>query len=231
VVDERVEVDIAALVLEAVTDRDGARLLLVLADDDHVREPVVVTGADLATDRPVAVLDLDAEAGVLQFVFHAVGVAERLVGDGEDADLFGREPQREVAVEVLDEHHEEALVAPVQRAVDHHRLVVFVVLARVGQVEPVGHVEVELDGGAVPDATQRVLKAEVDLRAVEGAVAGLDVVLVAARFEHVAELLFRGLPDPSPPTDLSGRVASATSTSRSSVSTTSKIISMTDSIS
>jgi len=37
VVDERVEVDIAALVLEAVTDRDGARLLLVLADDDHVR--------------------------------------------------------------------------------------------------------------------------------------------------------------------------------------------------
>jgi len=124
-----------------------------------------------------------------------VGVAERLVGDGEDADLFGREPQREVAVEVLDEHHEEALVAPVQRAVDHHRLVVFVVLARVGQVEPVGHVEVELDGGAVPDATQRVLKAEVDLRAVEGAVAGLDVVLVAARFEHVAELLFRGLPD------------------------------------
>jgi len=69
VVDERVEVDIAALVLEAVTDRDGARLLLVLADDDHVREPVVVTGADLATDRPVAVLDLDAEAGVLQFVF------------------------------------------------------------------------------------------------------------------------------------------------------------------
>jgi len=114
---ERVEVDIAALVLEAVTDRDGARLLLVLADDDHVREPVVVTGADLATDRPVAVLDLlDAEAGVLQFVFHAVGVAERLVGDGEDADLFGREPQREVAVEVLDEHHEEALVAPVHSA-------------------------------------------------------------------------------------------------------------------
>ena len=55
---------------------------------------------------------------------------------------------------MFDEHHEELLVASVECAVNQHRAVVFVVLAGVIQVEPLGHVEVELDRRAVPLAPE-----------------------------------------------------------------------------
>ena len=46
------------------------------------------------------------------FAVGGFGGFEGLLGDREDADLLGREPERELAGEVLDEHADEALQLP-----------------------------------------------------------------------------------------------------------------------
>ena len=74
---------------------------------------------------------------------------------------------------------DEALEGAHQRPVDHHRPVLGVVGAGVGEVEALGQVVVELDGAELPRAAERVGHVQVDLRAVERAVALVDVVLEA----------------------------------------------------
>ena len=98
------------------------------------------------------------------------------VGDGEDQDLDGRQPQREGAVVVLDEDPEEPLERAEQGPVDHIRAVLLAVLADVGHVEPFGIVEVELDGGALPEPADGVLDLDVDLGAVKDRLAFLPFV-------------------------------------------------------
>ena len=77
------------------------------------------------------------------------------VADRDDRRLHRRQPQRERARVVLDQHAEEALHRAEQRAVDHARPVLAAVLADVLEVEALGQVEVELDRRALPRAPQR----------------------------------------------------------------------------
>ena len=78
-----------------------------------------------------------------------------------------------------------------QRPVDHHRLVLGVVRAGVGQLEALGEVVVELNGPELPRAAERVGHVHVDLRAVEGAVALVEVVLETLALERAAGALPR----------------------------------------
>ena len=57
------------------------------------------------------------------------------VGHRSQAQLLGREPERERTGVVLGEHREEPLDGTEERAVDHDRAVAFPVVARVMQVE------------------------------------------------------------------------------------------------
>ena len=59
---------------------------------------------------------------------------------------------------------------------EHPGALLGVVLGAVGEPEALGHVEVHLHGGALPGAADGVLHLDVDLRAVERAVALVDVV-------------------------------------------------------
>ena len=65
---------------------------------------------------------------------------------------------------------------PRQRAVQHEGPVLVAVRADIGRVQPLGQVRVDLEGAALPDPADRVGQVEVQLRAVEGAVAGLQRV-------------------------------------------------------
>src|SRR3954454_11003667 len=69
-----------------------------------------------------------------------------------------------------------------------------VVGTRVGELEALGHLEVELAGAALPGATERVGDVEVDLGPVEGALAGTDVVLAPLTLERLAQRALRPLP-------------------------------------
>ncbi len=95
-----------------------------------------------------------------------------LLGDGDDADLHGGEPHGEGAGVVLDEDAEEAFDRAEERAVDHDGLVLFAVFAGVLELEAGGEVEVELDGGELPEAAEDVDEFDVDFGAVEGGFAG-----------------------------------------------------------
>ena len=79
------------------------------------------------------------------------------VGDRQHRHLHRREPRRERARVVLDEHREEPLDRSEQRAVDHDRPVALVVGADVVHVEALRHLEVELDRRHLPRAADRVL--------------------------------------------------------------------------
>ena len=70
---------------------------------------------------------------------------------------------------------------------DHHRPVLSVVGAGVGELEALGHLEVELAGAALPGAAQGIGDVEVDLRPVEGALAGADVVVAPLALERLAQ--------------------------------------------
>src|SRR5689334_11682313 len=156
----------------AHADRDRARGGLLLAHDQHGGHLLQLGAADPSPELLVLVVRLDpqplgAERG---------GDGARRVGeavrDGQHDGLNGRDPEREVAPRVLDQDADEALERAQDRAMHDDRPVLAPVLADVLQVEALGVLEVALDRPELPGTADRVLDAEVDLRAVERAVSG-----------------------------------------------------------
>ncbi len=96
---------------------------------------------------------------------------------------------------MLEQDAHEALDAAQQGAVDHDGPMLFVVGPGVADVQALGHGEVHLDGAALPGAAHDVADVEVDLGAVEGAVAGVEHVVDALAVEHAREDALGQLPD------------------------------------
>ena len=88
---------------------------------------------------------------------------------------------------MLDQDADEALERAEERAVHHRRPVLGVVVAGVDHVEPLGHLVVELDRAHLPRPADRVGHVQVDLGAVEGAVALVQLVLHARPRERARE--------------------------------------------
>src|SRR5271163_2496587 len=95
------------------------------------------------------------------------------VGNRNTDHLDRSQPGRERARVVLGEDAEEAFDRTEQRAVDQHRTLPRTVGGRVLQLEPVRHVEVELNGRHLPAAPQCILDLYRYLRAVERRAAGV----------------------------------------------------------
>ena len=91
------------------------------------------------------------------------------IGHRSQAQLLGREPERERTRVVLGEHREEPFDGAEERAVDHDRTVALPVVARVMQVETLRELGVHLDRGHLPGPPDRVLGLHRDLGAVERA--------------------------------------------------------------
>ena len=71
----------------------------------------------------------------------------------------------------------------------HNGAVLFAVCAHILELEALGKLHIELDGAALPCASQRVLKVEVELRAVEGSVALVDDIALA----HLGDGFLKGV--------------------------------------
>jgi len=139
-----------------------------VAHDEDVGGLEVGEVADFAVHLFVAVVEFDAEAGGLEFGLDLTGVVVMALADGDEADLDGGEPEGECAGVVLDEDAEEALDGAKEGAVDHDGLMALAVFTDVFELEAGGEVEVELDGGKLPEAAEDVDEFEVDFGAVEG---------------------------------------------------------------
>ena len=98
---------------------------------------------------------------------------------GQNLHLHGREPHRERAGEMLGDDADEALDGAEHHAVDHDRAVLLAVRAGVFQLKALGQLHVELDRAALPGTAEAVRQMEVELRAVERAVALVDDVGLA----------------------------------------------------
>jgi hypothetical protein len=136
------------------------------------------------------------------------------VGNRQHGGLQRGQPQGERPGEVLDQDRDEPLEAAEDGAVDHDGPVLGVVGPDVLQVEALGHLVVELDRGALPLAAERVGDVEVDLRAVEGAVAFVDRVRLAGAVERLAQRGLGVVPRGHLAQELSGRVESFAEYSR-----------------
>ena len=162
----------------AIADGDVAGLDLLLAQDEHVGHAVDAAGlADLVADLLVAVIADHADAGLLQLGAHLVGVVAALLRDGKRFDLHGSQPGGELARKVLNQNADEALDGAKAYAVQHNGALLGAVGVHVLQVKVERHLEVELNGAALPGTAERVLQVEIDLGAVEGAVALVDLVV------------------------------------------------------
>ena len=139
------------------------------------------------------------------------GVLAVLLGDRQHPRLHGGQPGRERAGEVLDQDADEPLERAEDRPVDHHRPLGLPVGVDVVELEALRqHGEVDLDGGDLPVAPQRVLDVDVDLRSVERAVARLQLVgQRRSALERVVQRLLGDVPLLAACRDMSGgRVAS-----------------------
>ncbi|SKW54802.1 Uncharacterised protein [Mycobacteroides abscessus subsp. abscessus] len=78
---------------------------------------------------------------------------------------------------------------------DQHRLLTGAVGGGVLEIEPLGHVEVELNGRHLPRPSQRVLGLHRDLGTVEGRTARIRHQLQPGIERHLLQRLSRFLPD------------------------------------
>ena len=95
---------------------------------------------------------------------------------------------------MLDEHADEPLYRTVERAVDHHRALMHVVLVRVLEAEAFRKIEVHLDRGDLPVAADRVPHVDVDLRSVERAVAFVHGEIDVGAPQRFGDRLLREVP-------------------------------------
>ena len=179
----------------AIADGNVAGLDLLLAQDEHIGHAVDAAGlADLIADLLVAVVADHANAGLLQLGAHLVGVVAALLRDGKRLDLHGSQPGGELARKVLNQNTDEALDGAKAHAMQHDGALLGAVGVHVLQIKVERHLEVELDGAALPGTAERVLQVEVDLGAVEGAIALVDLVVHAQLLQSGAQALLGASP-------------------------------------
>ena len=123
-----------------------------------------------------------------------MSIGAALLGNRENLHLHGRKPRGELAGEMLDQDADKALDGSEAHAMQHDRALLLAVSVGVFEVEVQRHLEVELNRAALPRTAQGVVQMEVDLGAVEGAVAFVDHVIHAELVEGGLQAAFGGGP-------------------------------------
>ena len=105
-----------------------------------------------------------------QFVQNRSRVIEqlRIVADGENAHLFGRQPEREIAGVMLDQESDETFVRAERRAMNADRNLVGVVAVLIAKIETARLREIDLVGRDGKLASDHAPRLHVDLRSVKG---------------------------------------------------------------
>ena len=80
---------------------------------------------------------------------------------------------------MLDQNAQEALDGAEAHAMQHDRALLGAIGIDVFQIEVLRHLEIELARATLPGASERILQVEVDLRAVEGTIALVELVIHA----------------------------------------------------
>ena len=195
----------AEVPLGAAADGDRAGAGLAIPEDEHERDLLELSFADLVPDLLVAEVGFRPKLRRAKSAGDLLGAVRDAVGDREDAHLDRRKPERERPRAVLDQDPHEPLERAEHCAMDHDGTRRLPVRGLIAEIEALGVVEVELDRPELVLAAERVEHEEVDLGPVEGAVSGMQLVAdsqASARRQISSE-----------PTDFSGLVESPIRTS------------------
>ena len=167
-----------ALVLAlAGTDRDGAFLHFLVAHDEHVGDLLHLGFPDFIADLLVAVVAGNPQPRVLEHLFQLPDTVLLFLGDGQDTDLFGGQPHGQGPGVLLDEQGQRPLVAAEGGAVDDVGVLLHPVPVHIFHAEPLGQLEVDLDGDESVLLAVDVFDLDIQLGAVEGGLAvGLGVI-------------------------------------------------------
>src|SRR5579872_3790815 len=168
----------------ATPDAYGAVLDVAVAQDELDRYLLQLVFPDALGHLLVTGIHFRAEAGRPQRGADLIRVGLVPVGDRDERDLLRREPEREVATVVFDQHAQEALRRTGDGAVQHDRRALLALLVDILAAEPRRLDEIDLDRADLPLAAENVVRHEVGLRAVERRLAGRLVVSDARRIER-----------------------------------------------
>ena len=120
-----------------------------------------------------------------------VGEVDR---NGDHTYLLGCQPHRKRTREVFNENRDKPFDGARHRAMDDHGPMRCVVVAGVGQVEPLRRVVIQLNRPQLPRPTNAVGHIEIDFRAVERAIAFLQFVFAASGLERRPQRGFGAIP-------------------------------------
>lgn len=167
---------------------------LAVANHQHVRDLFLLRVPDLGIHPVRPRVHAHPQSGFLILRRYRVRERHMPVGNRDDDRLFGRQPGWESPGVMLDQHSKEAFHRAQQRAVDHVRAVRLPVLADIFQPKAFRLVKVELDGGELPLAPERVVDLQVNLRPVERAAAVIHLVGQARALKGRFQGIFRIFP-------------------------------------
>ena len=141
---------------------DSSLRLVARAGRDQVRNGEPVRVGHLPRQRGVPVVQPGAHSRLLQHPERIPGMGAASL-DARHHHLLRGEPGGEVTPVVLEEDAQEALEAPHQRPVEHHRPVPAAGTIREAELEPLGQHRIHLDRPALPGAPQAVAERELQL--------------------------------------------------------------------
>ena len=166
-----------SLAMDADADRAGFEV--ATPDHEHGVDFHLLGSGDFGFDVIVARVELGTDFVGTQFGLDGAGVFEErcFVADGQDTDLFRREPEREVAGIMLDQETDESLVRAQRRAMNAERRRFRVLAGFVNKPKPGRDGEVDLISRDAELAADRAPDLDIDLRSVKsGFVRHFDVV-------------------------------------------------------
>ena len=197
-INELVQRDVVDLLVGAAhVDGNCSVLRFLVTQDQNVGILVVLELLDLLLHVVVGVIGLNTDAQCFESLHYLLRIVIVLSADRDYSDLIRGHPEGEYALEVLDDNTEETLDGSEDRAVNDDRYLLRTILSGVLEVKVSGKLEVELDRAALPLSSERVLDLQVDLGAVESAVAFVDLVAALAVFlvKDLLQNCFRVVPE------------------------------------
>ena len=146
----------AEVAFAAVADARSAGFGFFRPDDEHVGNFLELRVANLCGQLFVAVVEMHADAVILEHFVNVLRVVDYFFADGTDFDLHWCEPEGKCARVVFDQDAEETFDGAKQRAMHHQRLVASAIVADIFQTEAGRKIEIELNSGELPGAADGV---------------------------------------------------------------------------
>ena len=142
-----------------VSYRNGTLLNFLSTDYQHVGDTLnLLSLTDLVADLFAALVDLNADTLCLKLLVNFAGIVHALFGYGQNLYLNRCQPGGELACVMLGDDADETLDRAVAYTVDHDGTLLLAVFVNILKLEVERHLEVELDGAALPGSADGVMR-------------------------------------------------------------------------